>query len=156
MMTEKSTAGWIRYPDAEDFVATLLEHFVEALPPARVLATDLLARTGCQLIDWLDHLILADGDRPLGQLTDLGFEPEGVSADPGDTVYYHPGAIFPRIVLRSEGGAEPGKVLAVAVQVEDISYFQMTHHISVPIEGSLLSPYRRSRIWQSDGGSFWP
>ena len=151
MMIEKNTAAWIRYPDADGFVTTLLDDFVEALPPARALAADLLESTGCQLIDWLDHLVLAGGDGPMGRLTDLGFEPEGVAADAGDTVYHHPGAIFPRIVLRDERVAEPGAVLAAAVQVEDISYFQMTHHISAPIEGSMLSPYRRARIWQ-DGG----
>jgi len=150
-MTEQSTASWIRYPEAEGYVAMLVDHSIDVMPQVRALATNLLESTGNQLIDWLDHLILAGGDRPLGQLGDLGFEPEGVPADPGDTVYYHPGAIFPRIVLRSESGTEPGTVLAAAVQVEDILSFQMTHHLSAPIEGSPLSPYRRARIWQ-DGG----
>ena len=150
-MTEMSTTDWIRYPETEGFVAAMLEEYVEAFDPARALTEDLLERTGCQLIDWLDHLVVADGDRPLGQLVDLGFEPEGVEADAGDTVYYHPGAIFPRVVLRSQTGAKPGTVLAAAIQVEDIVFFQMTHHISAPTEGSILSPYRRSRIWQGGG-----
>jgi hypothetical protein len=149
-MTERSTTDWIRYPEAEGYVATLLDQFVVALPQAQRLAAELTERTGCQLVDWLDHLVLADGNRPLGQLRDLGFEPEGVEADPGDTVYHHPGAIFPRIVLRSGTGAEPGTVLAAAVQVEDIAFFLMTHHLTAPIQGSILSPYRRANVSQAD------
>jgi hypothetical protein len=147
-MTEMSTRDWIRYPETETFVAAMLEEYVRALAPAGTLTAVMFEQTGCQLIDWLDHLVVADGDRTLGQLTDLGFEPEGVEADTDDTVYYHPGAVFPRIVLRNGAGAEPGTVLAVAIQVEDIAFFQMTHHVCTPIEGSILSPYRRSMVWQ--------
>jgi hypothetical protein len=99
-------------------------------------------------------MVLANGDRLRGQLGDLGFEQEEVPAEPGDHVYYHPGAIFPRIVLRDGTGAAPGEVLAAAIQVEDIGFFLMTHHVTAPIEGSLLSPYRRAAIWKEDGREF--
>jgi hypothetical protein len=151
MMTETDAANWLRYPDAERYLTDLLESYVEKMLPARKLAADLLDRTGSQLIDWLDHLVVSEGDRILGQLTELGFEPEGVEAEPGDTVYYHPGALFPRIVVRSEGAGNTGEVVAAAVKVEDISFFQMMHHVSAPIEGSPMSPYRRSKIWQTNG-----
>ncbi|MGD8625527.1 MAG: hypothetical protein PVJ34_13395, partial [Anaerolineae bacterium] len=40
---------------------------------------------------------------------------------------------------------------AVAIQVEDIAFFLMTHHLSVPVEGSLVAPYRRATAWQGNG-----
>jgi len=108
-------------------------------------------RTGTRLIDWLDHLVLAGGDRPRGQLANLGFEREEVSTDPGDVVYYHPGAIFPRMLLRSGSSASPGQVLAAAIQVEDVSHYLLANRVAVPIEGSLVSPYRRATVWAEDG-----
>jgi hypothetical protein len=146
-----SRFDWKRYPEAEGYAATLLEEFVASVPQAQELEDGLLAKTGSRLYDWLDHLVLAGGDGQRGQLEDLGFEPEGVEAEPGDTAYYHPGAIFPRIVLRGETGDKPGEVLAAAVQVEDIAFFLMTHHLTVPIEGSPLSPYRRASVGRAGG-----
>jgi hypothetical protein len=131
-----------------------LHDFVAAMPPVQSLATELLARTGSLLFDWVDHLVLVDGDKPRGQLADLGFEPEEVPVAPGDIVYHHPGAILPRIVLRPETAAAPSSTIAAAIQVEDISFFLMTHHMPMPIEGSLLSPFRRARLWQLDGREF--
>ncbi len=150
-MEPKDQFDWQRHPDAEAFVDEQVDEFVAAVPPARQLADDLLARTGSRLADWLDHLVLAGGDAPRGRLADLGFEREEVPAAPGDEVYYHPGAIFPRIVLREGNGAEPGRTLAAALGVEDIHFFLMTHHLAVPIEGSLVGPYRRATAWQHEG-----
>lgn len=126
-----------------------------ALPPVQALESNLLARTGSRLFDWIDHLVLTGGDAPRGQLTDLGFEPEEVPAEPGHTVYHHPGTILPRIVLRAEAAAAPGSPLAAALLVEDISFFLMTHHLAVPIAGSLVGPYRRATAWQANGRALW-
>jgi hypothetical protein len=145
---------WLRYPEAEVFVAAKLDQLVATVPPARTLQADLIVHTSSWLLDWLDHLVLADGDTPRGQLADLGFEPEEVPAEPGDTVYYHPGAIFPRVVLRAETGAEAGDVVGAAIQVEDIGEFLMTHRMVAAVEGTPLSPYRRARLWRADGREY--
>ena len=68
------TFDWLRYPDAEAYVAGRLDEFVTAIPTVQGLAEILIARTGGRLVDWLDHLELADGDLPRGQLAELGFE----------------------------------------------------------------------------------
>jgi hypothetical protein len=151
MTAEREDFQWLRYPDAEAFVTERLEAFAATMPAARTLAADLLARTGSRLVDWLDHLVLGDGDTPRGRLSDLGFEPEEVPAQAVDTVYTHPGAILPRIVLRAGEGARPGETVAVAIQVEDASHFLMSHRLAVPIEGTLLSPYRRATAWRTNG-----
>lgn len=143
---------WLRYPEAEAFVAEKLDQFVAVVPPARALQADLILHTSSRLVDWLDHLILADGDAPRRQLAEFGFEPEEVPpAMPGDRVYYHPGALFPRVVLRPETGAAAGTVVGAAIQAEDVGKFLMTHRLAVPVEGTPLSPYRRARVWQTPG-----
>jgi hypothetical protein len=166
-MTEDRTEfEWRRHPEAEAYLLARLDEAVGAMPPLRVFETALQTHTSSRLVDWVDHLVVAGGDRPRGVLADLGFELEKVPADPGDTVYHHPGTILPRIVLRDEAGAAPGTTVAAAVQVEDIGFFlaaamahpdlwtrpgRGTHQTAVPIEGTLVSPYRRARLWHEGG-----
>jgi hypothetical protein len=124
---------------------------VAGMPSLRAFSSALSAHTGSRLIDWLDHLILAGGDLPQRQLADLGFEVEQVPTEPGDVAYHHPGTILPRLLLRESSAAEPGTPLTVALQVEDISHFLMANQLSVPIAGTLVSPYRRAQVWQQNG-----
>ncbi len=146
---------WHRQPDAQGHVDRLLEGFVAALPPARVLELELMTRTSSHLVDWLDHLVLVGSDALEGELRELGFEPENVPAGSNDTVFHHPGAIFPRLILRQTDQAEPGTPLAAAVQVEAVSDFIMAHQAEAAIEGSLLSPYRRALVWEAAERQLW-
>jgi hypothetical protein len=155
MSDEISKFEWQRHPEAEAYLAGHLAALAAALPPVQALESDLLAHTGSRLFDWIDHLVLAGGDTPRGQLADLGFEPEEVPAEPGHTVHHHPGTILPRIVLRDGADAAPGSPLVAALQVEDIPFFLMTHHLAAPIEGSLASPYRRAVAWQASRQALW-
>jgi hypothetical protein len=147
-MTEAGIFDWQRYPEAEAFVCERLNEFAAAMPRVRALSTAMLAHTGSRLYDWLDHLVLSDGTLPRRWLSELGFEPEQVPTGPGHSVYYHPAALFPRILLRGETGREPGTTVAAAIQVEDISLFLMANQLSAEIEGTLVSPLRRASVWQ--------
>jgi hypothetical protein len=151
MKPKHNPFDWIRYPKAESFLTEKLDHFAGGFQAVRRLQERLAARTSSHLFDWIDHLVLVDDDTPRSQLSDLGFEPEGVPADPGDVVYYHPGAIFPRIVLRAGIGAEPGTTVAAAILVEEIESFLMAHQETAPIEGSPRAPYRRAAVWSLNG-----
>jgi hypothetical protein len=145
---------WHCHPEAEAYVDEHLDQFVGAMPHAQALTRALHARTGTRLFDWIDHLVLAGGDTPRGQLADLGFEREEVAAPAGDAVYHHPGTIFPRILLRDDAGALPGTVVAAAIHVEEVSRFLMMHHVATPIEGTVLSPYRCATVWRQNGRRF--
>ncbi len=145
---------WQRHPDAEQYIHSRLSQLTAALPAARELELALAARTSTRLADWLDHLVLADGDTPRTQLAALGFALEGAPAEPGDAVYHHPAAILPWVVLRQHTAAE-GTALAAAVRVEDAAEFLMAHHLTASIEGAPLSPYRRARAWTASGRELW-
>jgi hypothetical protein len=145
---------WQRYPEAEAFLSEKVGQFVGAVPFARALEANLILHTSSRLVDWLDHLVLADGDTPRGQLVDLGFEPQEVPVEPGDVVYRHPGALFPGVLLRTGTSGKPGEVVAAALQVEDVGEFLMIQRVATSIEGTPLSPYRRAQIWQGAGLSF--
>ena len=151
MISEQREYRWQRHPEAEAFVLDRLGEFTAAMPSASALASDLRVRTSSRLVDWLDHLILADSDSTQGQLRDLGFEQEDVPVEPGHRVYHHPGTVLPRLVVADQPQAGSSTPLAIAVLVEDIAYFLMTHHLAVPVEGSLVGPYRRAVAWQENG-----
>lgn len=142
---------WLRYPEAEQLIVDRLQELVLAMPSVRTVADRLYAHASGRLMDWLDHLVLADGDRVRGLLSDLGFQPEEVPVEPHGGVYHHPGATFPRIVLREGVAASPGSTIAAAIKVEEIDAFLMAHHLSVAVEGTPLSPYRRATVWQEGG-----
>ena len=142
---------WQRYPEAEAYLAERVEEFVAAMPRVQAFSAALLAQTGTRLFDWLDHLVLADGDSVRRQLGELDFEQESVPAAPDSIVLHHPGAIFPRILLRQSAHGQPGAVEAAAIQVEQIAAFLMANHLSARIEGTALSPFRRATLWRENG-----
>jgi hypothetical protein len=146
---------WLRFPGGAAFLSDLFGRMTIALPAVRSLAGEFMARTSTHLGDWLDHLVLVDGEAVRAQLADLGFRPEEVPAQSGDTVYHHPGALFPRLLLRSSSVEEPGAVLTAAVQVENVTEFLMMHQVMAEVEGASLSPYRRARVWGASGREFW-
>jgi hypothetical protein len=149
-VTESTDFYWGRYPEAEDYVEGLIAELAQSMSKTSLFMGTLYEQTGSRLVDWVDHLILADGDTPRGQLIELGFEPEEVAAEQGDTVYHHPGAVFPRILLREETGAPQGSPLALALQVEEIRHILMNLQIPAGIEGTPQSPYRRAVLWQEN------
>jgi hypothetical protein len=151
--SSKLMTEWLHSPGAEDFVARKVDQFVAAMPPVRALQAD-LAFTNTRLVDWLDHLALADGAETQKQLAGLGFELDQVAAEPGDSVYYHPRALLPRVLLRAETGAAPGDVVAMAVQVENVSEFLEARQAGAMVEGTPFGPYRRAGVWRWNGREF--
>jgi hypothetical protein len=160
--SQEEQIQWLRHPQAETFIVGRLDQLVADIPPLRDLEARLKLYTNTRLLDWLDHLILADGDAPRGQLADWGFEPEGVPAEPGDTVYHHPGTMFCRLVLREGSSARPGTAIGAAIAVEQITHFLAAQRVAASVEGPALSlvegtplsPYRRAKIWQAHGREF--
>jgi hypothetical protein len=153
-MSKPANIQWLRHPEAEDLVVSRLSELIHDMPAVQRFTSRLMTHTSSSLIDWVDHLVLADGPRPRGQLAEVGFEREEVPAEPGNVVYHHPGTCLPRILLRSGTDTPPGVTLAAAIQVEDIGFFLMTHDLAVPVDGMVSSPYRRARAWQEGEREF--
>ena len=145
---------WRRHPEAEDYLLRHLADFTAAVPAAADLERRMQVQTGSRLFDWLDHLVLAAGDRPRGELRDLGFEQEEVPAARGDEVFRHPGTVLPPVLLRA-GASGGGTPVAAAIQVENVAAFLLTHHLPAEIEGTPASPYCRALAWQQDGRDLW-
>jgi len=173
-MTQSEPFQWLCHPEAEAYLLEHLDDLLSAMPRVRTFSETLLNRIGSRLFDWLDHVVLVDGDLPRSQLADLGFQPEEVPAEPGCRIYHHPGTIFPRFVLRRQPGTPPGTTIAVAIQVEEISHYLRANRArrrasNLPStesrdragaapsgpEKPTHPPYRRARVWQRAGREFW-
>lgn len=131
---------WGRFPEAEAFIEKNLQRFLAIHPFAAQLAHRMPEETSTLFANWVDHLIIPQQDADI-DLGELGFAIEHVEASQGETVYWHPHAHFPRIVL-STSVSEP----TVAIKVESIDDFLISHQLSLPIEGAILSAYRVARL----------
>jgi hypothetical protein len=159
-MTQYEPFQWLRHPEAEAYLREHLTGFLAVMPRVRTFDQLLLERTGSRLFDWLDYVVLADGDEPQGQLADLGFQPEEVPAEPGTCVYHHPGAIFPRVVLRRLTDTPPGTMVVAAIQVEDVGLFLKANRFAprvsvMPTTKPTAPLYRWARPWHRAGREFW-
>jgi hypothetical protein len=72
MVTQGQQVEWRRHPEAETFLIKRLEPFVAEMPLLRAFAVQLYQRASGRLIDWLDHLVLADGALVRGELPSWG------------------------------------------------------------------------------------
>ena len=143
---------WDLYPEAEDWMAVQAAILFDAVPAARALPERMLARASCRLLDWLDHLVLADGAEARAWLARLGFRQEEVEAAPGDQVFSLPGAALPCVVLRAPAAVHGSRAQGAFLRVESIHGFLMTHRCSTLVEGTPLGPYRSATVW-TDGGT---
>jgi hypothetical protein len=153
-MNELEQVEWLCHPEAGETVQSMLDQLVNAMPRVARLQEQLAARTSTRLIDWIDHVTIVDGDPVRDRLRELGFEPEGTPARPGDEVFYHPGALFPRLILRTTMGT-PGNVRGAAIGVEDIAAFLVSQRVVSPIKGPPLGSFRTAQVWELDRLEFW-
>jgi hypothetical protein len=154
MTNRQADSEWLRHPRAEAFVQEHLDQLVNQIPQVKGLESKMKKQADNRLADWLDHLVLAKSDAVQNRLTDLGFEPEDVDAEPGDTIYRHPGGVFPWLVLREGTDIPSGEIVAAAISVDETGAFLMAHRLVATVEGTPLSPYRRASGWQANGREF--
>jgi len=123
---------WERQPKAEALVLKALESCCEASDFVAELKEQLQRRASTFLMDWLDHVIVERALFGEKELEEAGF----VSEEP--SVFHHPGAQLPRVVLGEKG--------ALALSVESIGDFLMVRGLEREIEGALFGGYRRCRV----------
>ena len=137
---------WGRFPDAEAFIEKHLQRFLGTHAFASQLSRRMRDETSTVFSNWVDHLIIPQQDVESDQLElEFGFRIENVEASQGETVYWHPHAYFPRVIL-STNVSEP----SAAIKVESIGDFLISHQLSLPVEGAVRSGYRIARLRHGD------
>ncbi|MFC4995372.1 hypothetical protein [Rubritalea tangerina] len=99
----------------------------------RALEERMRVETGTRLFDWLDCLLVPDGE--VERLVEVGFELDRYGG------WRHPGAVFPRVVTREVLGcrSEWGAQLKVDACVD----FAAVHGVHGTIQGKPWAPVRR-------------
>lgn len=115
---------------------------------ARRLAERMRDETGTDFFEWVDHLVLAPEHAEA--LRAAGFEEERVVAPPGATVFWHPRAMMPRVLLHAEGGRDAVPA-ALAIRPESLGDFLAAHNLDAPIEGAFGARLRYACIHQENG-----
>jgi hypothetical protein len=105
--------------------------------------------TGTDFFEWVDHVVLGSGQATA--LRAAGLVEEDVEAPVGTTVFWHPRAMMPRVLLRAEGGRDdtPSEL---ALRPEVLADFLAAHDLDAAIEGGFGARFRRALI-QDDGGA---
>jgi hypothetical protein len=132
-------------PLAEKVVEEILLDCIAKSSYLKKFQNDLEISTSTNLFDWIDHVEVGYSEELDRKLTTSGFEAE--VATPLYRTFHHPRAQLPRIVVKDE--THP--FLGVAIQVERIADFLMVRGLSNWIEGTPLSPFRRSLISKENG-----
>jgi len=134
---------WKCHPNAENKMSDLLQQAVKANRALAELEQELLQQTSTRLMDWVDHVIVGEGEGIEGY--------ELQYATPLDRIFHHPSAQLPRLVVRD---GDTG-VIGVAVAVDSIADFLMVRGLSRPLEGSPYASYRRALVTAEKGVGLW-
>lgn len=135
---------WPLCYEAEQLLGGYVDAFVRLNPFAGRLASRMRTETGTEFFEWVDHFVL--GREHADALRRAGLVEEQVEAPDGSTVFWHPRAMLPRVVLR-EGGTIAGETPALlAIRPESIADFIAAHDLDARIEGMAGARLRRALI----------
>jgi len=150
------SAGAFDWPlcyEAERFVVGGIEKFLARNTFARRLAERMRDETGTDFFEWVDHFTLAP--ESAGALRAAGFVAEkNAEAPAGTTVFRHPRAMMPRVLLRS-GGSREGAPSTLAIRSEVLADFIAAHDLGAAIEGASGARLRRALVSEEDGATFF-
>src|SRR5205823_5155775 len=88
---------WPLAYEAEELIGGWIEAFLLRNTFARKLAERMRDETGTDFFEWVDHLVMPSGQADA--LRAAGFVEERVEAREGTTVFWHPRAMMPRVLL---------------------------------------------------------
>ncbi len=146
------TFDWPLCYEAERLLGGYVEAFLGRNAFARQLAERMRDETGTEFFEWVDHLVLAPDSVPA--LRAAGLREENVEAPAGTTVFWHPRAMMPRVLVRSDGGGG-GVPSDLALRPEVLADFLAAHDLEAHIEGACGARFRRARMAEENGATLW-
>jgi len=140
---------WPLCYEAEAFALDQIQRFTDRNSFARILARRMPAETGTLMLDWVDAFQLSSRMEP--KLRELGFTEDPLGeAEPGLTVFWHPEAMLPRVILDSGMKDEPFPCV-LALKADSVSDFLVTHGRTAAIQGQPLTRFRCAAVAKEGG-----
>ncbi len=146
------TFDWPLCFEAERLLGGYVEAFLARHAGARQLAERMRDETGTEFFEWVDYLVLAP--EHVAALRATGLVDENVDAPAGTTVFWHPQAMMPRVLVSAEGG-HGGVPSALAIRPEVLADFLSAQDSGAKIEGAFGARFRRARIAEENGATLW-
>src|SRR5207245_2543431 len=144
---ERQSFDWPLAYEAEKLLRERISSFLERNTLARRLAERMRDETGTDFFEWSDHLVLSPNEEKA--LREAGFVPDPRAETPnGETVYEHPLATLPRVLLR-RGQKQTPSVLAL--RPEFVADFMACQNLAGEPEGEPYSRYRRIVVAEENG-----
>lgn len=138
---------WPLCYDAERLLHRHVAAFLERNRFARRLAERMRDETGTEFFEWVDHLVLGTEHEPA--LHAAGLVCEDVEAPPGVTVWWHPRAMLPRVLVRHDGRGTAA--CGLAIRPERLADFVAAHDLDAGIEGTPGARFRRALLHDDNG-----
>ncbi len=150
--TATGVFDWPLCFEAEQLVSGYVEDFLLRNPFARRLAERMRDETGTDFFEWVDHVVL--GPDQTDALRAAGFVvEEKAESSAGTTVWWHPKAMMPRVLLHG-GAGHGGGPSALAIRPEVLEDFLAAHDLDTEIAGRFGARLRRARVNQENGTLF--
>lgn len=166
----ESKFEWPLCYDAENFVLSRLDAFLERNTFARTLAARMRDETGTLILDWTDYLLLPASDE--AQLRAAGYteDPFGdspvvsalLSGNGGGNAaettaattkqLWHPEAMLPRVFIAPTNAKYP---IALGIRPDLVAEFVVVHEVQNEIEGEPYSRFRRVLVSEENGAQFF-
>ncbi|MEX2316527.1 MAG: hypothetical protein WD669_05205 [Pirellulales bacterium] len=155
---------WEVQPAASLWVARTVTALEERNPPISRLRHVLHDETGTRLVDWVDHLALAEKSSSNGaprladELTEIGYVRQSES-DADASVWRHPLGMFPPVLV--DGGREGMAIRVDSVDdaLEHLPRFlnlaspQVTDAVGIASQSG--GPYRQTLLAEENGVALW-
>lgn len=150
-LTPERAPGKFDWPlayEAEQLAGRFIEAFLLRHGFARRLADRMRDETGTDFYEWVDHFTVSPEHAP--ELRAVGLTEENTPARPGLTVFHHPRAMMPRILV-CEGGSRDGGPAGLAIRPESLPDFLSHHDLAASIEGEFGARLRRALVSGENG-----
>lgn len=141
---------WPLCHQAEHLLGGYIDAFLSRHAFARRLAGRMRDETGTEFFEWVDHLTLGADQVPA--LRAAGLVEEPLEAPENTTVFWHPRAMMPRVVIASDGG-RGDLPRQLAIRPEVLADFVAAHDLEAAIEGGFGARLRRAVIAEEEGAS---
>lgn len=143
--------NWPLAYEAEALLSRFINAFLERNPAAARLARRMHDETGTEFFEWTDHFVLSQNHAPA--LRETGFLPEASDAPVDHTVFAHPHAMLPRVLVSVK--AQPSDVPPVlAIRPEYLADFMARNGLTGDPVGPPCARYRVVTVSEENGTLF--